>query len=155
MKIKSQKDFWSGVMFTLVGGAFAWGAQAYSFGSSARPGPGYFPLGLGVLLMLLGVLILVKALTLETSDGEPVGAWHWRPVLVVLGAVVVLGGILPRAGLVVALPLLVMLSSAASDEFSWRAALLNAVVLTALSYLVFVVGLKLTIPVLPAFGQPL
>ena len=47
MKIKSQKDFWSGLMFIVVGIGFAWGATNYSFGSSARPGPGYFPFGLG------------------------------------------------------------------------------------------------------------
>ncbi len=153
MKIKSQKDFWSGVMFMLVGGAFAWGALSYAFGSSARPGPGYFPLGLGVLLALLGVAIILKALTLGTPDGEPLGAFAWRPLLIVLGAVVAFGVVLPRGGLVLALPLLVVMASAASEAFSWRSALLNAGVLTALSYLVFVVGLKLTIPVLPAFGS--
>ena len=40
MKIKSQKDFWSGLMFVAVGIGFAWGATGYSFGTSARPGPG-------------------------------------------------------------------------------------------------------------------
>ncbi|ASM77658.1 membrane protein [Vitreoscilla filiformis] len=155
MRIKSQKDFWSGVMFMLVGGAFAWGASSYAFGSSARPGPGYFPLGLGVLLALLGLVITIKALTLDTSDGEPLGPFAWRPLWVVLGAVLVFGIVLPRGGLVVALPLLVLISSWASEEFSWRSALLNAGVLTLLSYLVFVVGLKLTIPVLPALSQPL
>ena len=45
MKIKSQKDFWSGVMFVVMGVAFAWGATNYNFGSSARPGPGYLPIG--------------------------------------------------------------------------------------------------------------
>ena len=155
MKIKSQKDFWSGVMFMLVGGAFAWGASSYAFGSSARPGPGYFPLGLGVLLALLGLVITIKALTLDTSDGEPLGPFASRPLWVVLGAVLVFGIVLPRGGLVVALPLLVVMSSLASDEFSWRATLLNAVVLTILSYLVFVVGLKLAIPVLPGFVQSL
>ena len=39
MKIKSQKDFWSGLMFLVVGGAFAVGALSYHFGTSARPGP--------------------------------------------------------------------------------------------------------------------
>ena len=38
VKIKSQKDFWSGVMFVVMGVAFAWGATNYTFGSSARPG---------------------------------------------------------------------------------------------------------------------
>ena len=30
MKIKSQKDFFSGLMFAVVGVAFAWGATTYS-----------------------------------------------------------------------------------------------------------------------------
>lgn len=151
MKIKSQKDFWSGLMFVSVGIAFAWGATEYSFGSSARPGPGYFPFGLGILLAILGSLVLFKALTLESADGDPIGGFAWRPLLIILGAVLLFGVLLPRVGLLVALPLLVVLSSLASDEFTWKGALLNAVVLTVLSYGVFVMGLKLTIPVLPAF----
>ena len=73
MKIKSQKDFWSGVMFVVMGVAFAWGATNYNFGSSARPGPGYFPFGLGVLQALLGAFILFESLVIETEDGEPIG----------------------------------------------------------------------------------
>jgi hypothetical protein len=152
-KIKSQKDFWSGLMFVTVGVAFAWGSTEYNFGSSARPGPAYFPFGLGVLLAILGSFVLFKSLTIETEDGEPVGAFAWRPLLVILGSVVLFGFLLPRAGLLVTLPVLVVLSSLASDEFSLKGSLVNAVILTALSYATFVLGLKLTIPVLPAmFG---
>jgi hypothetical protein len=61
MKIKSQKDFWSGLMFVVVGLGFAAGATNYNFGSSARPGPGFFPFGLGILLAVLGAMILFKA----------------------------------------------------------------------------------------------
>ena len=49
MRIKSQKDFFAGLMFLLVGLAFAWGAGSYSVGTGARMGPGYFPMVLGVL----------------------------------------------------------------------------------------------------------
>ena len=52
MKIKSQKDFFSGLMFTVVGAAFAYGATSYTIGTGARMGPGYFPLLLGVILAL-------------------------------------------------------------------------------------------------------
>jgi hypothetical protein len=150
MKIKSQRDFWSGLMFVAVGVVFAWGALNYSFGTSARPGPGYFPFGLGILLALLGGFTLFEALTIETEDGEPVGAFAWKPLIVVLFAIALFGVLLPRAGLIISLPLLVIISSWASDEFSWKAALINAVVLTVFSYLVFVKGLGLTIPLWPA-----
>lgn len=151
MKIKSERDFWSGLMFLVVGIGFAWGATNYSFGNSARPGPGYFPFGLGILLALLGAIVLFKALTLETEDGEKVGQLAWKPLFVVLASVALFGVLIPRLGLLIALPLLVIASSWASDEFSWKAAVTNAVVLTAMSWVIFVKGLSLTIPVLPTF----
>ena len=152
MRIKSQRDLWSGLMFLVVGVAFAWGATSYSFGSSARTGPGYFPFGLGVILAILGAFILFEALTIETEDGEPVGAVAWKPLAVILASVAIFGAVLPRLGMLISLPILVLLSSWASDEFTWQASVINAVVLTAASWLIFVKGLGLTIPVLPMIG---
>lgn len=153
MKIKSQKDFWSGLMFVAVGVGFAWGATEYSFGTSARPGPGYFPFGLGLMLAVLGGMVLFKALTLETADGEPVGAFAWRPLVIILASVALFGFLLPRLGMFICLPLLIIGSSTASDEFTWKGAVLNAVVLTLMSWVIFILGLKLTIPLWPTvFG---
>lgn len=151
MKIKSQRDFWSGLLFLLVGLAFAWGATEYNFGSSAKPGPGYFPFGLGILLAMLGGLVLFKAVTIESPDGDRIGAIAWRPLLIIVGAIALFGLALPRLGLVVTLPLLIFMSSLAGDEFHWKDALISAVVLTAGSWVIFVWGLKLTIPVWPVF----
>jgi hypothetical protein len=151
VKVKSQKDFWSGLMFIIVGGAFAIGAMNYSFGSSARPGPAYFPFGLGILLAILGGMILFEALTIETEDGEPIGAFAWKPLLIILAAVAMFGFCLPRLGMVISLPILVLISSYASDEHTWLGSIVNAAILTVMSWAVFVLGLKLTIPMWPAF----
>ncbi|MBP6900891.1 MAG: tripartite tricarboxylate transporter TctB family protein [Burkholderiaceae bacterium] len=149
MKIKSQKDFWSGLMFIVVGLAFAWGATNYSFGSSARPGPGYFPFGLGLLLAVLGAAVLFGALTVETDDGDPVGSIGWKPLIVITFSVVVFGLLLPRLGMVISLPILVIMSAWAGDEFHWKEAVLNATLLTGGSWLIFIKGLNLTIPLWP------
>ena len=151
MKIKSQKDFWSGLMFLTVGILFAWGATLYKFGSSARPGPGYFPFGLGVLLAILGAFILFKALTIEVEGGDPIGKWAWKPLSVITAAVFIMGVLLPRLGMMVSLPLLVIIAAWAGDEFHWKDALINAAVLTVGSWGIFIYGLKLTIPVWPSF----
>jgi hypothetical protein len=151
LKIKSEKDFWSGLMFIGVGVAFAWGASNYSFGSSARPGPAYFPFGLGVLLALLGGLVLFKSLTIEVDGGGRIGPWAWKPLALLAAAVASFGWTLPHLGLVLSLPLLVVMAALAGDEFHWKDALVNACVLTLGSWLVFVVGLKLTIPLWPPF----
>lgn len=151
MKVKSQRDFVSGLMFIIVGIAFAWGSTAYSFGNSARPGPGYFPFGLGIILALLGAVVTFKALTIESHNGDPIGAIAWKPLIVILGAVAVFGFALPRLGMVITIPLLILISSLGGDEFSWLEVIILSVVLTLMSYLVFVVGLSLVIPLWPTF----
>jgi len=152
LKIQSQKDFWSGVMFIVVGVAFAWGAIAnYNFGSSARPGPGYFPFGLGALLAILGAFVMFKAITVPTEDGDPIGTWAWKPLLWICLSVAAFGFLLPKLGMVISLPVLVTVSAMAGDEFGWKDALINSIILTVGSWLIFSVGLKLTIPLWPAF----
>jgi len=151
LKIKSQRDFWSGLMFVAIGLGFAWGATAYNFGQSARPGPGYFPFGLGLLLAALGAIVLFKALTIESEGGDPVGDFAWRPLAFIVITVAVFGWTLPHLGMWIALPILVVVAALAGDEFHWGEALVNAAILTVGSWLIFSVGLKLTIPLKPWF----
>lgn len=151
MKIKSGRDFWSGLIFVGVGAAFAAGALNYSFGTSARPGPGYLPFGLGILLALLGLFLTLRALAITAPDGEPVGRIAWRPLLLVLGSLALFAFLLPRAGMFISLPVLVVMSARAGDEFRLGEALANAAVLTTGSWLIFIQGLGLAIPLLPAF----
>jgi hypothetical protein len=149
VRIKSQRDFWAGLLFVIAGLAFAWGATYYSIGQSSRPGPGYFPLGLGILLAILGAIVLFKAMTIEADGGDPVGRIAWRPLLIVLGSLALFAFLLPRVGMLVALPILVVTSALAGDEFHVGEALANAAILTIGSWLVFIKGLGLTIPVWP------
>ncbi len=152
MKIKSQRDFWSGLMFVAVGIGFAWGATTYSFGSSARPGPGYFPFGLGILLAVLGSIVLFKALTIEVEGGDLIGDWrleaaglhrrHRHGVRLDLAASGH-GGRAADPGL--------HWRRVAGDEFHLKEALVNAVVLTVFSWFMFIKGLSLTIPLWPSF----
>lgn len=151
MKIKSQRDFWSGLMFLAIGIGFAWGATNYNFGSSARPGPGYFPFGLGILLALIGALVLFKALTIETEGGDKIGPVAWKPLSIVLGSVAIFGFLLPWLGMILTLPVLIVISALAGDEFHFGEALVNAAVLTLGSWLVFIKGLGLVIPMWPSF----
>ena len=151
MNIKSQRDFWAGMMFLVVGVGFAIGATNYSMGTSARPGAGYFPMGLGVLTALLGAFILFESLTIETEDGEPIGSIAWRPLIVIFLTIMVFGTLLPRLGMILTIPILIVMTSLAGDEFQWRGVAINAVVLTFGSWVIFVWGLKLTMPLWPWF----
>ena len=151
MKIKSEKDFWSGILFLAVGVGFAWGATSYSFGVSARPGPAYFPFGLGILMAVLGGLVLFKALTFEVEGGDKIGPIAWKPLSMIAGTVAIFGWTLPHIGMFMALPILVIVAALAGDEFHWKEVLINAAVLTLGSWGIFIYGLNLIIPLRPAF----
>lgn len=159
MKIKSQKDFFAGLMFMACGVAFAWGATNYTVGEGARMGPGYFPLVLGILLAVLGLAVIFEALVVETEDGEKVGAIAWKPLGFIIGANLafglLLGGLpklgIPAFGLVVAIYALVFIASLAGDRFKPKEVAILATILAAFSYFAFIWLLKLQFPVWPAF----
>lgn len=159
MKIKSQKDFFSGLMFTIVGAAFALGATTYTVGTGARMGPGYFPLMLGILLAVLGAAILFNALVVETPDGHKIGKWAFRPLsFIILANVlfgVMIGGLpsigLPPMGMILGIYVLTIIASMADGHFKLKEVLILATILSIGSYLAFVVLLKLQFPVWPTF----
>ncbi len=159
VNIKSQKDFFSGLMFLIVGLAFAIGSYSYGMGDGARMGPGYFPRLLGVIMAVLGSVIVFKALTVATPDGEKIGKWAWKPLAYVLGANlafgVLLGGLpsikLPAMGMIAAIYALTIIASFADGKVKMKEVLILATILAVGSYLAFIMLLKLQIPVWPTF----
>jgi len=146
--IRHPKDFYSGLIFIAFGVGAIVIANNYPLGTAARMGPGYFPRILGILLILLGAALSLRALKLK---GEPIAAWKWRPLLTVLGSVVLFGYIVNLAGLVVSTIILIVMSSWASTEFRLKESIIAGIALSVLVVLVFVVGLKLQLPIWPSF----
>ena len=159
MNIKSQKDFFSGLMFMGIGVAFAWGSTTYNVGSGARMGPGYFPLYLGVLMTVLGAAITFKSLVVEAINGDKIGKWAWKPLVFIILANLVfgvlLGGLpsigLPAMGMIAAIYALTFISSMAEAGWKFKATFILATVLAVGSYIAFVIALKLQFQVWPAF----
>lgn len=159
MQIKSQVDFYSGLLFIVLGVAFAWGATNYNIGNAARMGPGYFPLLLGIAMALIGVLVTFNSLVIESIGGDKIGAWAWRPLIFIIGANFVFGLLLagmrsislPAFGLIVAIYALTFIASMAQADWKFVRTLVLATSLAVGSYLVFVVALSLQFPVWPEF----
>lgn len=152
MQIRNQKNFWSGVMFAAVGLAFAGFARDYEMGTAQRMGPAFFPTVLGLLLAALGAIIAIQGLAAEGEDGE-IHKFHFDALGWVLGAVVLFGILLRPAGLIVSLVVLVVVSAFGSHDFKLRDTAVLTAGLLVLVLAVFIWGLKLTIPVWPAFMQ--
>ena len=148
MHIKSPKDFWSGLIFVVMGAFIAiYAATHYQMGSALRMGPGYFPLWLGSLTFLLGALVFGRSFVLV---GPKVPAFHWRPMIFIIGACVLYGYILKPVGLVLSTVVLTALSAFGGHEFKAKEVAWLCVVLVIFSVAIFVWGLKLPFPLWPA-----
>jgi len=148
--LKNPKDFWSGVMFAVIGFAFAIIVKVYEYpmGTASRMGAGYFPFVLGNIMGVLGLIIIGQALL---TSGVRVSKFAWRPLVWVLSAFVIFGLIAKLAGLVISIVVLVLIASYGGHEHRWKEALIASVVLAAASVAIFVYGLKLPFPKWPEF----
>ena len=122
-------------------------------------GPGYFPLLLGVLLGLLGAVMMLRAALFQAGRVNAIGPWAWKPMVAIIAANLVfgvaLGGLpslkLPALGLMAGIYLLTFVACLAGERFKFKEAALLATALAALSYLAFVLLLKLQFPAWPVF----
>ena len=150
MRIRNHRDFWSGIMFVVLGGLFTMLSQQYQLGRPARMGPGFFPTMLGVLMALLGLAIAWRSMA-RTSREMRLESVGWRELFLILVAVGVFAAALPYLGMVIAIALLAGISAVASHEFGWKETVISIVVLLVMSELVFLKGLELQFPVWPKF----
>ncbi|XNV08355.1 tripartite tricarboxylate transporter TctB family protein [Bordetella pertussis] len=150
MQLRNRQDFWSGVMFIVLGLGFSWQASSYQMGTAARMGPGYFSFWLGLVLALLGAIVLISALSKKATE-TAVEGFDWRIVFLVVGSVVLYALILKPLGVYLSVFILVVVSSLASHEFSWKVAVANGIFLVVFSYLAFIKGLGLIFPLWPSF----
>lgn len=97
-RLLADRNFWSGLIFVAMGGAFSLEALNYSLGTTSQPGPGYFPFGLGIILALLGAVLLVRDLLVVAEADTAYGAWAWRPLIIVVVSLLVFALLLPRRG---------------------------------------------------------
>lgn len=150
MKVRSERDFWSGVMFFIVGLGFAIGAANYGFGTAQQMGPAYFPAILGGLLAVIGVIVGLASLGIGKHE-DRLDRFHFSSIAWIAGAVGLFAVLLKPAGLLVSLVVLVTGSMLGSHEFRWKEAVVASLVLTGIVWAVFIYGLKLTIPIWPVF----
>jgi len=146
MRIRSPKDFWSGLFFIAVAVGFIGLSRQYNMGNMHRMGPALFPTLVGTLLAGLG---LVMALRSFAIDGPPVPRFHARPILISMIAIVLFGVALQNSGLVAAVTALVIVGAVASSESRVLETVGLTIALIVFSVAVFVWLLGLPIPLWP------
>jgi hypothetical protein len=148
LEFLENKDFWSGAMLIVAGAATMLIARHYSFGTSLRMGPGYFPTVLGGILVLFGLYLLLTGLR---SSEKITGAWSLRAMIALPLAFVLFGVLMTYAGFVPALMVLIFGSALASPQFKLVEVAVLSVALTVLSVVLFVWGLGLPYPLIADF----
>jgi putative tricarboxylic transport membrane protein len=145
VKFPDSKDFWSGLMLIAIGAVAVVIARDYPFGTALRMGAGFFPVVLGVILVLFGLYFAARGLR---SSVKIEGGWSPRALIVLPLAFVLFGVLMEYAGFVPALLVLIVGSAAAGTEFRWGEVLALAVLLTAMCVALFIWALGLPYPLI-------
>jgi hypothetical protein len=151
--VLQRKDVLSGLLFIAVAAFGLLVSRDYPIGTASSMGTGYMPRLLLWVLLGLGGCILIPGLSKSDRPSETDAAMGaaWRPVVFVALSLVVFGLTLERLGLVLSILLLTGIGGAAARSLRPLEIAMAAVVLVALCWLIFIVGLSLTIPVWPRF----
>jgi len=142
------QDVVAGLMFAAFGVAGLWFGRELPVGAALRMGPGYMPRLLCYGLLLLGVVIAAKGAIVA---GERIERWHWRPLVVVSIAVLTFALLLEPAGLVVATAAIVLIGALGGPQFRLFEVLALAAGLAIAAVALFVIALKLPMPIWPPF----
>src|SRR5262245_1268524 len=145
-RLNVNRELIAGLMFAAFGIAGLWMAADYPRGTALRMGPGYMPMMLCFGLVLLGAAIATRG---ALRAGAGLTAWHLRPLVLVLFAILAFGLLIGPAGLAIATLAIVLIGAGGGREFRFIEALSLALALAALAVGLFVYGLKLTMPVWP------
>ena len=129
-----------GAIFIGLGIAFAWQSYELDIGTAFRMGPGYFPLLLALVLIVLGAVIFFRSTRVQ---GEAIGAIAWRGIFFILPAPIFFGFTVRGLGFVPALFFSALIASFASHKMRPVMAVLLSVAITVFSVAVFNYGLGL------------
>lgn len=129
-----------GAIFIAFGAFFAIQSLGLDIGTTFRMGPGYFPLVLAVILILLGAVVLIQATRVA---GEPIGAIAWRGALFILPAPIFFGLTVRGLGFIPAIFLTSLIASFASHRMTPLMSVLLSAGVTLFSFAVFSYALGL------------
>lgn len=152
LRRKNRNDVMGGGLMVLIGGIAMLEGSSYSIGSLARMGPGFFPVALGAVMLLLGILIAVTAADAgapdpDSADGQDT-APQWRGWGCVAGGMVAFIALGGWFGLMPATFALVFISAMGDSEQTIAKALLLALGVTLVGAFIFTNLLHLQFPLI-------
>jgi putative tricarboxylic transport membrane protein len=151
LHILARKNVLAGLMFIAIAALGLWVSRDYPIGTTLRMGTGYVPRLLCWILMGLGAAIAVQGLREKDSPPERTSWRQLLPIVIVTTSLVAFALAIEQVGLVLSILLLVGIGAIAARDIKIWETLVAALVLIALGWVVFILGLGLTIPVWPVW----
>ncbi|WP_321793484.1 tripartite tricarboxylate transporter TctB family protein [Burkholderia pyrrocinia] len=140
------KDVWGGLLMISIGIWVANHSISYSVGSLTHMGPGYFPLTLGVILVLAGVAIGFKGAIAERRVSKAPARAEWKAWLLICASLLAFVVFAKYLGLVAATVATVFISALGDRANSWRNAAILALSMAVVGAIIFGWALKVQLP---------
>lgn len=144
--LRAPNDLIAALFLLACAGCAWWFGRDLSVGTAFRMGPGYIPRLLTWIVLGFALLLMVRAFV---WPGPALERWPLRPIVLVLGAMVVFGLTVERGGLLIASLLAVGLAALATAQNRWRDVAVLAIGLAAAACVLFPWLLQLPLRVLP------
>ena len=145
------KDLGAGAFFILVGvlyGSIAW--TGLPIGQALNMGPGYFPIVLSCMLIVLGLWIGWRGF-IDIVGREPFGVVPWRGVIMLSLATIVFAAFVEELGMLAGVFLTCFLATLANPKVRIFNAIATSIGIAIFCTAVFAFGIRLPIPVIGAW----
>ncbi len=143
------RDYYAGALMALIGAGAIFEGQQYGIGTLSRMGSGFFPVAMGVGLVVLGaVMALVRQPGPDGADAHGAGAPDWRGALAITAGVALFVALAKTAGLAPAIFACVFASALGARTTTLKQAVLLALGVMVFGVLLFSYGLHVQFPVL-------
>jgi len=143
VRVKSPQDLGAGLVFMAIGLAGLYFGSELAFGTSARMGPGYFPVLLSALIIVIGLVVGLQGVMIEGPPIEPV---QLRPISFIIAAILIFGFLIESIGLALTAVLLTIFAAYARPEVKLSETILLGVGLALFTVAVFVYVLGQALP---------
>lgn len=154
-----RKNVLAGLMFIAIASLGLWLSRDYPIGTLRRMSTGFMPQMLCWLLMGLGGVVLLQGLLAREAAPQPLepktadhgseGRENYGSIAFVALSLVAFALTIETLGLVVAIAALVVIASFAYRGIAWWETIATAAGLTLLCWLIFVLGIGMTVKIFP------
>lgn len=146
MKKKDPNDIIGGLFLTGLGLFFAfYSIQNYKIGTLSQMGPGYFPMVLGFILSVLGLLVTLSAFN-RSGESPKVS---WKSLFIIIGSIVLFGAALKDLGIILSTMITLLVASLADEEITWKGRIMLIATVTPIIYIIFIFGLGMPLRIWP------